>query len=155
MNKKEETNLCRLAMDCGPTAQKVAELLRTQVTEEADEFLNQGYIVPGKAVWRSVADIFERIGARPGSGSAIRLETTDQQRLNMICAFGAAIMSMEEQVDIGWSSQWGKFRERTHQRTCEAAIDILHQWNSGQREALMVKMKNDVEVVYNQEVYDR
>jgi hypothetical protein len=125
------------------------------VTEEADKRLYQGYIVPGMAVWRSVADIFERIGACPGSGSAIRMETTDAQRLNMICAFGGAIMSMEEQVDIGWSAQWGRFREKTHASTCEAAIDVLHQWNGGQRELLMAQMKKDVEAVYDQEVYAR
>ncbi|WP_075323764.1 hypothetical protein [Acidithiobacillus albertensis] len=156
MNEPDDFNLCSLAMECQPAAREAAQRLQKKVSIEAEERLNAGFVVPGSAVWVSLAKIFEQTEEMPGSGSALRIEITDTQRLDLICHFASAILNLEEQIHITWSSHWCQFRENSQAaKTIDQAIEILHRYNKGGQESLLEKMKTDVQSIYEQEIYDR
>ncbi|PKY09648.1 hypothetical protein B1757_13675 [Acidithiobacillus marinus] len=154
--ENDTTNLCALAMQCTPAAREAARTLRDAVSREADQWLDQGFLIPGPPVWEAAAAIFEQVSQLPGSGSAIRGETTDAQRLDLICALARSIHGLETQLDIAWSSRWSRFRSLSeHYDTCTQAAEVLAQCNIGQRENLLTRMHTDVKIIYSEEASNR
>lgn len=147
-------DLFALSVKSALHALRIEQLLKVSIAQEAKRLLDDGFLVPAPQVLEHAARIFSTIFQKSGQGPAMGQDTT-QQRLDLICAFGSALNDMEREVDLMWSGVWTNYRQEEGAAMCNAAINVLAQWNAGHRVTLLAQLEMDWKAAFEHEVWCR
>ena len=138
-----DPDLFVLAQECASLSRQISELMLGPISDEAKRFIAQGFVIPAPEALAHAANVFGEVAKMPGSHRAWS-DDSNEERLDLICAFASDLQGLKREFDLDWSEQWRLFEEGKASDTLHNARLILGSWNAGKRMQLLEHMAANV-----------